>query len=376
MNELIVSREAFLKPLQAVMGVVETRQTLPILSYLLCVIRENSVEITGTDLEVELSVVLDTDILSEKNFSMMLPAKKLLDICRTLPEGARLSVKNENEKLRISSGSSRFLLSTLSTENFPRFDSEKFLFEIRIGRNELKGLFEKVAFAMAQNDVRYYLNGLITTLNSDSLQVLASNGHRLASADLLFSEKNSDISEHHWVIPRKAVLEVLQLIQLAADAEFIVLKGGASSLNFEIGHYSLHSKLIDSKFPDLRKVIHFKPGIELIVDRDALKAALVRASVLSSEKFNVVSMCLRPNEMILKAKNSDQEIVEEHLEVDYTGTDLEIAFNVYYVLDILNALTPGAFRWSLLDEKSSMMIESVENSQNLQSRYVVMPVRL
>ena len=361
-----LSREALLKPLQLVIGVVERRQTLPILSNVLFSLSDKNLSITGTDLEVEI-VGLTAVSTSEEEGSVTISARKTLDICRSLPEGATLKFSSSEGKASIQSGKSKFMLSTLPASEFPTVDEGEKSLEFSVSGKDLQKLIESTSFAMAQQDVRYYLNGMLWELTSGQIRTVATDGHRMALADgkcdLALEEPLKAI------VPRKGVVELQRLL----DDDSVKIVIGANHIRVIGGDYQFTSKLVDGAYPDYDRVLP-KGGDKVIqADRLELKGAFGRAAILSNEKYRGVRLSISEDSLKIVANNPEQEEAQEDMEVNYKGEALEIGFNVSYLLDVFNTLEQRDIKMTLLNSNSSVLIESVSDESAL---YVVMPMRL
>lgn len=366
---ITIQREQLLKPLQIVNGVVERRQTSPILSNLLLTVRDTQLSLTGTDLEVEM-VAKVALISSEKDVELTLPARKLFDICRTLPEGAEINLSlASTDKALLKSGRSRFTLSTLPANEFPNLEQLEDPFGFSMSQKALKRLIEKTQFSMAQQDVRYYLNGLMLELKNGQLLAVATDGHRLA-----LSQTDAEINTsepRQIIVPRKGVQELVRLIE---DSDAVVkIQVGKNHIKLELPDVIFTSKLIDGKFPDYQQVI--PPNGENVIkcDRIALHQAFMRTSVLSNEKYRGMRLSMETNLIRATVHNPEQEEAEEELEVSYKGNEFEIGFNVSYLLDALSVVDTPEVNVFLTDSNHSCLIQGVGEDD---SKYVVMPMRL
>ncbi len=360
------SRETILKPLHAVMGVVERRQTMPILNNVLLVIDEGKLMVTGTDLEVEL--LAETEVDSGSSGEITVPGRKLHDICKALPDDVRVDFSVNGDRVTLKAGRSRFTLSTLRAADFPIVDEVSAKQTLQLDRQELRHLLEQTQFSMAQQDVRYYLNGLLFETEDHTLRAVATDGHRLALAELQMSEpaeRNEQV-----IVPRKGVLELLRLME--GDGE-VKLTLGANHVRAQIDSIRFTSKLIDGKFPDYERVLPAKPENIVKVDRNLLRHALQRAAILSNEKYRGVRLVLAENSVTIQANNPEQEEAEESLEVEYDGEAMEIGFNVNYLLDALSAVREDQVEVGLGDTNSSCVIRGPDTEN---SKFVVMPMRL
>ena len=363
-----VVREALLKPLQLAAGVVERRQTLPVLANVLLSLEPGRLRITGTDLEVEIQGTLSVDDATEVG-QITVPARKLLDICRSLPEGATFSLTTDAEnRVRIQSGRSRFTLATLPAEEFPEADRDSGRIRFEVNQSRLKRLLDQTAFAMAQQDVRYYLNGMLWEISSGRLRAVATDGHRLALADM---EVEAQPGERIQVIlPRKGVQELARLLGDEADAQIVI---GTNHVRVESAECCLTTKLVDGAYPDYERVLPRNGNRVVEGDRESLRQAFYRAAILSNEKYRGVRLGLTPGLLTAVANNPEQERAEEEVPVAYEGAQLEVGFNVGYLLDVLNALSGERVRFSLADANSSVLLT---NPGDETASYVIMPMRL
>ncbi len=362
------NREALLRPLQLVTGVVERRQTLPVLANLLVVARDGALSLTGTDLEVEL-VAVDDGVSIEQEGETTIPARKLADIWRSLPEGAEVSVSIEADRAVVRSGRSRFALATLPAADFPKVEGGPGDLQLELPQRDLRRLLDLVSFSMAQQDVRYFLNGMLLEVTAEHTRAVATDGHRLAMCTLPGGV--ADVDRVQAIVPRKGVLEVGRLLD---DGEAAVsMHIGANHLRVTLGPYTLTTKLVDGKFPDYEKVVPRRAEQWMTADREGLKQAFNRASILSNEKYRGIRLILADELLTIKANNPEQEEAEEVVAVEYQGERLEIGFNVSYLQDVLNVLNTEQVTMSVANASSSALMEGVGNDQAL---YVVMPMRL
>jgi len=359
-------REAILSPLQAVIGVVERRQTMPILANILLSARSDELALTATDLEVEL--VAKAKVSLQQGGEITIPGRKFLDIVRALPEGAAVTVSVEGERATVRSGKSRFTLATLPASDFPTVEDIKALQSLNLPQPALKLLLDKTHFSMAQQDVRYYLNGMLLEIADKMLRTVATDGHRLAYCE---SELETAASTNQQVIvPRKGVLELQRLLGGEGNVELAV---GSNHIRVQISDIRFTSKLIDGRFPEYSRVIPANPPKLVRADRDVLRSALQRAAILSNEKYRGIRLAVKTNSLILQSHNPEQEEAEEELEVAYSGDEVEIGFNVNYLLDALAAVEAGEIQLGLTDANNSCLV----TSPTVQSaKYVVMPMRL
>lgn len=361
------TKEAILKPLQAVMGVVERRQTMPILSNVLVHVKGAELFITATDLEVELVArgeVTKVDSAGE----VTVPGRKLLDICRALPGDAAIQLQLDGDRLVVKSGRTRFVLSTLPAGEFPVVEDVEPVHSLRLTQGDLGRLLGRTHFAMAQQDVRYYLNGLLLETNKKAVRAVATDGHRLALAEIPLGEQKA--GPHQVIIPRKGVQELQRLLGTDGD---LVLAIGSNHVRATIGDIRFTSKLIDGRFPDYERVIPKPQGNVLRASRELLRSALQRAAILSNEKYRGVRLELADGVLHMQANNPDQEEARDELEVEYGGEAMEIGFNVNYLLDALAAVETDDVELGFVDPNSSCLISGVGGEGG---RYVVMPMRL
>ena len=361
-----LSREALLKPLQLVVGVVERRQTLPILSNVLLNLEESRLSMTGTDLEVEIVGVTDTGAPGEDG-DVTVSARKLVDICRSLPDGALVDFSSGDGKATIKSGRSKFTLSTLPANEFPSVDESEKTVEFMVPGSVLKGLIEATSFAMAQQDVRYYLNGMLWELNENKLRAVATDGHRMALCDGVCEV--AVVEPITSIIPRKGIIELSRLL----DENDVKVAMGSNHIRVTGGDYCFTSKLVDGAYPDYDRVLP-KGGDKIVIgDRMELKQAFGRAAILSNEKYRGVRILLSEGSIKMVANNPEQEEAEEEVSVNYSGEDLEIGFNVSYLLDVLSVITGTEVRITLSSSNSSALVEDAADGSAV---YVVMPMRL
>ncbi len=365
--KLEAKREQLLKPLQSVIGAVERRQTLPILANVLLAAREQDFTLTATDLEMELSVKAELSV--ETPGATTLPARRLHDILRALPEDAIVTLSVEGDKATVRCGRSRFTLIALPASDFPTLEDLPFDGDIRLRQGTLRGMIERSHFAMAQQDVRYYLNGLLLEVSPNILRLVATDGHRLAFQEL--QTEDGAVEARQVIVPRKGVLE-LQRLLADSDAE-VILKLGANHLRVILGEVRFTSKLIDGKFPDYQRVIPREGNRIVIADRQVLRSALARAGIVLNDKTTGIALQLEDWILRAKARNADQEEAEEEVEINYSGGAMEIGFNVTYLLDALGALNGELAKLSFADAASSCLIEEAEGNGG---RHVIMPMRL
>jgi len=368
MNLIQIERNLLLTPLQAVSGVVERRHTLPILSNVLIEIGGGKLLVTATDLEIQVASQTESAAAAE-NQATTVSARKLQDILRSLPEDSVVALDLQDKRLQMKAGKSKFSLQTLPAQDFPKLSAPtSSAVEAQIPQGRLKALLALVQYAMAQQDIRYYLNGLLLSLRETGVSVVATDGHRLALASLAL-ELNTPKTE--VILPRKAIVELTKL--LADSNEPVTLRMLDNQVAFGFGQISFITKVVDGKFPDYQKVIPSSYSKRFAIDRGVLQQALQRAAILSNEKFRGVRWVLTSGSLRIVCTNSDQEEAEEELEVTYSGDALDIGFNVSYLLDVLANVDSQEVECSLGDSNSSMLITIPGDAD---FKYVVMPMRI
>lgn len=363
-----INRDTLLKPLSSVSGIVERRHTLPILSNLLLEVKQNKIALTATDLEMQISLSINT--AKSEELSITVSAKKLLDICRALPENTEINIATQENRLQVKAGKSRFNLQTLPAADYPIMAKAagRAAAIVNIGQRILKRLFKQVEFAMAQQDIRYYLNGLLFEVTANRLNVVGTDGHRLSFTS---TELSQNYEKQELILPRKTVIELIKLLD-DSDEE-VAIEITAGQVNFTFGDIQLISKVIDGKFPDYTRVIPVGHQNSFTVDRMVILLAMQRASILSNEKYRGIRMVLTKNSLRLISTNSEQEEAEEELEINYSGDALDIGFNVTYMIDVLNNVGSENIVFSFADANSSCLV-TVPDDENY--KYVVMPMRI
>jgi DNA polymerase III subunit beta len=364
--KLTASREDLLAPLQSVIGVVERRQTMPVLANVLLAARDNKLSITGTDLEVEL--VASTQVSVQQSGDVTIPGRKLLDIFRSLPEKTSITLTTDGERVSLRAGRSRFTLASLPAAEFPLVEEINAQQTLTVAQGEFRRLIDKTHFSMAQQDVRYYLNGLLLETDGKSLRAVATDGHRLAICEMALEGKAKNT--HQVIVPRKGVLELQRILGTDGNIELAV---GTNHVRAQIGDIRFTSKLIDGRFPEYGRVIPASPPRMVEADRDTLRQALQRTAILSNEKYRGIRLTARPDLLTIQAHNPEQEEAEDQVEVSYKGEEVEIGFNVNYLLDALGAIEGDKVEIGLTDSNSSCLIHAPGTAH---TRYVVMPMRL
>ena len=365
--KFVISREALLRPLQLVAGVVEKRQTLAVLSNVLLRVNGQQLAMIGTDLEVELVARVALEDVSAEG-EVTVPGKKLMDICRSLTDGAQIEISQEGAHVIVRSGRSRFSLSTLPASDFPSVESIQDEKSFSLSQAALRRVIDRVSFAMAQQDVRYYLNGMLFEVNSQKLRTVATDGHRLATC---VADVSGLDAQQQIILPRKGVLELAKF--LTNPEGTVTLALSANHLRASTEDYTFTSKLVDGKFPDYTRVIPRNGSNVLQADRNELRQAFNRAAILSNEKYRGVRLELDQGLLKVLANNPEQEEAEESLEVTYDGDRLEMGFNVSYLLDVMTVLDTAEVKITLSDANSSALVEEPNAGDSM---YVVMPMRL
>jgi len=364
--KLTATREEILAPLQSVIGVVERRQTMPVLANVLLSASENRLSITGTDLEVEL--VASSKVTVAQNGDITLPGRKLLDIFRALPEKTNVTLSTEGERATLRAGRSRFTLSTLPATEFPLVDDINAQQTVEVSQAEFRRLIDKTHFSMAQQDVRYYLNGMLLETEGKSLRAVATDGHRLALCETELATRAK--TSQQVIVPRKGVLELQRILGAEGAIELAV---GTNHIRAQIGDIRFTSKLIDGRFPVYDRVIPANPNKIVEADREPLRQSLQRTAILSNEKYRGVRLTVKQDLLTIQTHNPEQEEAEDQMEVNYKGDEVEIGFNVNYLLDALAAIETEKVEIVLTDTNGACLIRApgVTNT-----KYVVMPMRL
>lgn len=364
---LSIQRETLLKSLQQVIGVVERRQTLPVLANLLFVVGNGELSLTGTDLEVEMVSRTSADDMVDGDVTI--PARKLFDICRALPDGCKIKLEQNGDKVIVNAGRSRFTLATLPASEFPTTDGIETVEKVTLPEAALKALMDQTSFAMAHQDVRYYLNGLLLDVRENVLRCVATDGHRLALAEAKLESQVA--TRRQIIIPRKGVMELLGLFE---NGEGIVeLEFARNHLRVTRGAVTFTSKLIDGRFPDYEAVIPLGVDKEVLVNREELKSALQRAAILSNEKYRGVKLEVAPNRLRIVAHNPEQEEAVEEVEAKTGVSELSVGFNVNYLQDALGAIGGEEVLLCLRDAQSSCLLRRPGSEE---ARHVIMPLRL
>ncbi len=362
-------RDAILKPLQTVAGIVERRHTLPILANVLLRKQGASVSFLASDVEIQVQTTAELGA-GDEDGAITVSARKLIDILRALPDGVDVAVRIESKRATIQAGRSRFTLQTLDAEDFPTVAvNEQFGTSFSLAQKQLRQLFQAVHFAMAQQDIRYYLNGLLLVTDGDHVRVVATDGHRLAYSHAQI--EGADLARQEVIIPRKSVLELQRL--LGDTDEPVQIDVAGNQVRFRFGQVEMISKLVEGKFPDYQRVVPSGYTKKMICLREGVASSLARASILTSDKFKGVRMGLAPGSLRIQTSNAEQEEAIEEIETDYDGEPMEIGFNVGYLQDVLANLKTEQVQFEFGDANSSALL-TVPGDENF--KYVVMPMRI
>jgi DNA polymerase-3 subunit beta len=368
-----IKQNELLKPLQLVLGAVEKRQTLPILANVLLSVKKQQLLVTATDLEIELIGHALLQQWADEPGEITVPARKLVDICRSIPPDAEitLSFEEKSKRLIVRFGKSRFTLATLPADEFPNVEKQQTGdVKFSLPQRELKFLIEKTHFAMAQQDVRYFLNGMLIVINQGVIRLVAADGHRFASACLPNLKLPID-QDVQVIVPRKGIIELMRLLE--DDDKEINITVGTNHICAATSEFVFTSKLIDGAFPNYNKLIPKNGDKEIVVDLEKFKRTLMRVSILSNETYRGVRLALTANSLKLSTNNPEQEEAEEEEEINYAGADLEIGFNVSYFIDICNTASANTLRLTFSDAEGGILLEEADKD-NIQ--YVVMPMRI
>ena len=362
---IIINTEEFVTHLSKVVGVVDRKQTMPILGHVLVSGSSGEITITATDLEVQISSKFKANI--SEDFLITLPGRKLFDILRSLGN-TELELSSDNDTILLKTAKSKFSLQQLPSNEFPLFENTEGEQTFSIKQQTLSEIFNKTQFAMAQQDVRFYLNGLLLEINSESLNVVGTDGHRLAKTTTTLDKKS--ITEQSCIVPRKAIQELTRSLSDEKECRVSFVDNQAS---FSFSQVSLTTKLIDGTFPDYNRVIPAETTTNIMLDTKILKPALQRVSILANEKFRGVRIDIDNNKIIISSENPEQEQAIEDIDIDDTNTKLSIGFNVSYLIDAVNACSGELVSLGVNDENTSALITDPSDPN---TKYVVMPMRL
>ena len=362
---IIINTEEFVNHLSKVVGVVDRKQTMPILGHVLVSGSSGEITITATDLEVQICSKFKANI--SEDFLITLPGRKLFDILRSLGN-TELELSSDNDTILLKTAKSKFSLQQLPSNEFPLFDNTEGEQTFSIKQQTLSDIFNKTQFAMAQQDVRFYLNGLLLEINPESLNVVGTDGHRLAKTTTTLDKKS--ITEQSCIVPRKAIQELTRSLSDEKECKVSLVDNQAS---FSFSQVSLTTKLIDGTFPDYNRVIPAETTTNIMLDTKILKPALQRVSILANEKFRGVRIDIDNNKIIISSENPEQEQAVEDIDIDDTSVKLSIGFNVSYLIDAVNACSGELVTLGVNDENTSALITDPSDPN---TKYVVMPMRL
>jgi DNA polymerase III subunit beta len=367
---LTVSRDALLPVLQKITAIIQTQQTITVLSYVKFNIDKNILKLTATDLEIELVGTIQLDTPAKQPLQVMLPARKLLDICKSLPEGSQLNFILKDDKVKLVADRARFTLITLPAESFTEFGEVEAEWQVKVNQKSLLRLFKSTCFAMGSQDVRYYLNGLLLELHSSSLRAVATDGHRLALNGIA-AKINTDYKAQ-IIVPNKSVSELIRLLE-NQESE-VTLSLSAAKLGFSSDNLSFKTKLVDARFPNYECAMPIGLDKKIVLRRKDFAQALSRVAILSNEKIKGVRMEIEPGVMKISATNKDNEVAAEDFIIDSAEFSLDIGFNVSYLLDAVNNCESDNIELHFKDTNTSILIR--ENGIDSQASFVLMPLCL
>jgi DNA polymerase III subunit beta len=365
--KFIINREALLIPLQQIVGVIEKRQTMPVLANVLMVVNDNLLTLTGTDLEIQ--IVAKVPVTDSNPGTITVPARKLLDLCRLLPNSADILLEQHDDKVKLLANKSRFSLSCLPAEHYPTFSETELDKKFTINAGKFKKALEKTVFCMANQDVRYYLNGLLLNISNNRIKLVASDGHRLSIFEDRMAEQTG--YESRLILPRKGVLELYRLLD-NLDAELTVMYSN-NNIKIAIDNLIFTAKLVDAKYPDFSKVFQQSFYEPISLPKQTLKETLARVAVLSNEKFKGVTFDIAPGNMKISTHNPEHDEAEEELSIDYKGELITIAFNAQYLLDAVSNIDADTAVLTIASNASSCFIDEPSQSEY---KFIVMPMRL
>lgn len=368
MFELTINKQALLPPLLAVAGAVDKKQSLAILSNILIKSSEQQLWLTATDLEIEMTACIECTTVSAAG-EITVPAKKMVDIIRSLEDNANPVIVCKDNGVVIKEGRSQFKLAVLPADNYPNSENEVSDIELTLARTALIHLLQSTHFAMSQQDVRVFLNGMLFELDEQSLTTVATDGHRMAICRLPCQTKQP---LKRLLIPRKGVQEMLRLLNNSSD-EQITIAAGKNHFKLTTGQYTFITKLIEARFPPYAKAIPKDQDKQVIIDRELLRRALSRIVILANEKSRAILLHLQPALLTLVANNQEQEEAIETIEAETLGDELKIGINASYLLDVLNNLNDGPLRLSMTNSDSSILVESLQDDNY---QYIIMPMKI
>ena len=367
MQLIKTSRDALLKPLANCVGIVERRHTLPILANVLLRKENETLHFLATDVEIQIATQAASQV--GEDITTTVAARKLLDIVKALPEGSEVSLNYDQKKLTVQSGKARFSVQTLDAVDFPAMQApNEWLAEWEMPQKALKHLLNQVFFSMAQQDIRYYLNGLLLAIDKNVVRAVATDGHRLAYCETAIE---AELSKLDLIVPRKTVLEMMRQLD---DSDAVVnIQANAQMIQFSFSGHTLMSKLIEGKFPDYNKVIPKNHPKIIDINRSIFQSALQRAAIMTTDKFKGVRLVIENNKMVVSANNADQEEASDELDIVYDDQELDIGFNVNYLMDVLSNLKTDTIQLQFNDSNASALL-TLPNDDSF--KYVVMPMRI
>ncbi|MGB5108456.1 MAG: DNA polymerase III subunit beta [Formosimonas sp.] len=370
MELLKCSKDQLLNPLSIVSGIVERRHTLPVLANVLIKKNNQNITFTSTDIEIQIKTQIEMSSV-DGDIDTTVNAKKLLDILKALSDEKDVALNLKDNKIAITSGKSKFNLQTLPANDFPEMaKTGEFTHNITLKQKEFKNLLNKIQYAMAVQDIRYYLNGLLLILDGSVLAAVATDGHRLAYASMV-NEQSID-AKKELILPRKTVLELQRLLTETDDD--IQIEMSNNQIRFTFNQIELTSKLVEGKFPDYQKVIPTDYEKQVVINRQVLQQSLQRVAILSNEKFKGVRCLVDANAIKISSTNTDQENALEELDIEYSGEPLDIGFNVTYLLDVLSHQKTDNIVINLGQSANQSVLITVEDDDTF--KYVVMPMRI
>ena len=362
-----IDRELLLTPLGNVSGIVEKRHALPILSNLLIESEQGTLRFTATDLEVQISTYIKTEL--PEDFQITISAQKLFDITRALPEKSKIDIQIDDNKVTVKAKKSRFNLQTLPAKDYPVMKKEENeIVDLKLTQKEFKSLLKQVDFAMAQQDIRYYLNGLLIEIKDKNINIVGTDGHRLSFTSSTINTTNTPTQV---IVPRKTIIELVKLLNDTEDP--LEISFSKSQVGFKFSDINLITKIIDGKFPDYSRVIPEGHKNSFNINRSLLLESMLRASILSNDKYRGIRMVVEGNNLKLVSNNSEHEEAEEELEIDYKGDKIDIGFNVTYLIDVLTNIQSDQLTIAFNDSSSSCLV-TIPNNEKY--KYVVMPMRI
>lgn len=368
--KLTLKRENLLKTLQSVVGVIERKQTMPILGNFLFQVVDNTLFVTGSDLEIETRSQVEILEVAGEVFDITLPAQKLLTIVRSLPDGVNVSFSFEDSRCKVSAGRSHFTLSTLPADDYAQIDLTQVNFSFALADKRFKDLISHCSFAMANQDVRFYLNGMLFDMTPNSLRLVATDGHRLSTCAL--EGEFGDFAPTQAILPRKAIVELSKL--LSGSEDLIEVSLADNYFSVRLADTVFICKLIDGRYPDYRRVIPQYNDVKVQTDRELIRSILQRAAILSNERFKGVRVLFETNLLTVSAQNTEHDESQEDMVIDYVGDPIEVGFNVNYLLDVLQVVAADTVTLSMKDSSSSCLIEDLRDDMSCQ--HVIMPMRL